>query len=291
MIIKNNQINRLGAYGVILQGCEILLTLKKSGPYRGLWGLPGGAIEFGETPEQALKREILEETAYQAEKVELLRTATSLVKYTKNGDEYDFHHIGIIYMVSGIESMTHAIAEEEARWIAFADLKQEELTPFARDILPIISPTNPLVWRPSRNIRAKVIGIVKHQNRLLVCEVRNDESVLKGWCPLGGGVEFSETSEDALKREIYEELGCDIVINGTSIAYDNIFEHHGAKGHEIILAYPISLVDPKIYEKKRFQIRENNGALIWVEWIDIERFTSGKEVLFPNALMSAIISH
>lgn len=55
---KINQISRHGAYGVVLRDSEILFTLKKSGPYKGLWGLPGGAIEFGETPEEALKREL-----------------------------------------------------------------------------------------------------------------------------------------------------------------------------------------------------------------------------------------
>jgi 8-oxo-dGTP diphosphatase len=67
--------SRHGAYGVLLQGSRILLSLKKSGPYKGLWGLPGGAIEFGETLEEALKRELLEETALAAAQLELLSIA------------------------------------------------------------------------------------------------------------------------------------------------------------------------------------------------------------------------
>ena len=60
---------------------------------------------------------------------------------------------------------------------------------------------NKCVWRPSDTIRAKVIGIAKHADCLLVCEVLNDDGQLKGWCPLGGGIEFGETGEHALKRE------------------------------------------------------------------------------------------
>ena len=41
----------------------MLLTKKNFCPYEGLWGLPGEAIEFGETPEMTVKREIQEETA------------------------------------------------------------------------------------------------------------------------------------------------------------------------------------------------------------------------------------
>lgn len=54
MDAKVDQISRYGAYGVLLQEGEILLTLKKSGPYLGLWDLPGGGIEFGETASKTM---------------------------------------------------------------------------------------------------------------------------------------------------------------------------------------------------------------------------------------------
>ena len=144
------------------------------------------------------------------------------------------------------------------------------------------------IWRPPNSIRPKVIGIAQHQNNLLVCEVLDDQGNLKGWCPLGGGIEFGETAAEALKREIFEELECSIHISGDPITYENIFEHHGFKGHEIILAFSIDFNNPEIYEKKRFQIREDKGTLHWVEWVEIERFYSEKEILFPEALLSKL---
>ncbi len=148
---------------------------------------------------------------------------------------------------------------------------------------------NKHVWRPSESIRAKVIGVAKHADCLLVCEVLNDDGQLKGWSPLGGGIEFGETGEDALKREIKEELGCGIIISGESFICENIFEHQGFKGHEIILVFPIRFDDAQIYCKKRFQIHENRGSVHWVEWIEMERFKSGKAVLFPPALKQRIL--
>ncbi len=145
------------------------------------------------------------------------------------------------------------------------------------------------VWRPMNTIRPKVIGIAKQENRLLVCEVLNDQGERKGWCPLGGGVEFGETCENALKREIAEELGCGILISGQPFIYENIFEHHGFTGHEIILAFPVRFDDPQIYAKKRFQICESRGSMHWVEWIEMERFLSGEEILFPSALLKQIL--
>lgn len=140
------------------------------------------------------------------------------------------------------------------------------------------------VWRPNASIRAKVIGIVKYKNKLLVCEVLDDEGNLKGWCPLGGGIEFGETSEQAIKREILEELECEIVLNSPPITYESIFDHHGVKGHEIIFAFSIQLCDPSLYHKERFQIAEHDGSLHWVEWVDIEKFKRKQEILFPETL-------
>lgn len=128
------KITRHGAYGVLLQDSRILLTLKKSGPYKGLWGLPGGAIEFGETPEEALKRELLEETALAATELELFSIATSNGEYEKSGERYQFHHIGIIYKVLDFTPRPDLVPEEEGRWVILKEVKQEELTPFAKHV-------------------------------------------------------------------------------------------------------------------------------------------------------------
>ncbi len=69
----------------------------------------------------------------------------------------------------------------------------------------------------------------------------NDDGVLKGWCPIGGGIEFGEAAQEALKREMHEELRCDVSITNDPIICENIFEHHGVKGHEIIFAFLLGL--------------------------------------------------
>ena len=56
-----NKASHLGSYGLIIKNEQIVLINKANGPYKGKLDLPGGTIEFGETPEQALIREVKEE--------------------------------------------------------------------------------------------------------------------------------------------------------------------------------------------------------------------------------------
>ncbi|MDF2550539.1 MAG: hypothetical protein K0S07_1606 [Chlamydiales bacterium] len=126
------QVARCGAYGILQKGDSILLVLKKKGPYRGQWDLPGGKIEFGERPDEALVREIHEEVGLVAEQMELLRVAAHHGSYLIEGEETDFHHIGIIYRVPLFKEDPEAVLEEECRWAPWRDLIGDELTPFAK---------------------------------------------------------------------------------------------------------------------------------------------------------------
>ena len=138
------------------------------------------------------------------------------------------------------------------------------------------------VWRPRQAIRPVAIGLLRDGDRLLVAEVPNDDGSVKGWRPLGGGVEFGETAEAALKREFQEELGVEIEVAGPPAIFENLYDHAGHIGHEIIFAFPIQVADPSIRAQRRFQIRDNETP-VWVEWIEMARFAAG-ETLLPTAL-------
>ncbi len=281
------RIIRHGAYGVVLSNFEILLTEKKSGPYKGLWGLPGGAVEFGETPEVALKRELLEESTLETSQLEFLSIATATGTYDIKGESLEFHQVGIIYKVLDWKKRSDLVAEEANRWYPLNNIKKDELTPFAKHAVATLPLSG--IWRPLNKIRGKVIGLAKHEGCLLVFEVLDDDGILKGWCPIGGGIEFGETAEKALMREIFEELNCSAKITGKALTCENIYEHHGSIGHEIIFAFPIKFQNEEIYKKKRFQIYESGGSSHWVEWIQIESFLNKEKVLYPSILLDTIV--
>lgn len=60
---------KIGALAVVLHHDQVLLVQRSKQPDRGLWGFPGGHVEWGETVSQAAARELLEETGVTAQPV------------------------------------------------------------------------------------------------------------------------------------------------------------------------------------------------------------------------------
>lgn len=124
------QFIRTGAYALIIQDGQIFLTRKTAGPHIHQWDLPGGGIEFSETPLQALHRELLEEAALKTTDPTLL---TILTNHGEHPD-YRYHHIGIIYRLHNIIPTDHS-PEEEGRWFPLSNLDHTQLTPFVLQLI------------------------------------------------------------------------------------------------------------------------------------------------------------
>lgn len=97
------KITRTGVYGVVVDEGKLLVIRQKRGPYAGKFDLPGGGIEFGESAEQTLRREFVEEVAMEFDSMQLIDnlTATIDVPSTPSNEPYVFHQIGMIYRVNG----------------------------------------------------------------------------------------------------------------------------------------------------------------------------------------------
>jgi 8-oxo-dGTP diphosphatase len=64
---ETKQRPRLGCAGLIRSGNQVLLGKRNKEPNRGLWVLPGGGVEFGESFAKTLERELLEEAGIQVD--------------------------------------------------------------------------------------------------------------------------------------------------------------------------------------------------------------------------------
>jgi ADP-ribose pyrophosphatase YjhB (NUDIX family) len=58
---------RLGCAGIVRRGSQLLLGRRGKEPNRGLWVLPGGGVEFGESLENTVRRELMEEAGIEIE--------------------------------------------------------------------------------------------------------------------------------------------------------------------------------------------------------------------------------
>ena len=94
------EFKQLGAYGLVINDNKILLIKKSGGPYDGKLDLPGGTIEFCERPEDALKRELLEEVGIEVSECELFDADSVAFEWQFKEDILvKVHHTGIFYKV------------------------------------------------------------------------------------------------------------------------------------------------------------------------------------------------
>ena len=130
---------RISAYALIHDNCHVLLCrLSKELPeWEGCWTLPGGGLEFGESPEEAVIREVEEETGLKI-RVTNVAGIDSLVVHR---DHEDFQGIRIIYHaeVTGGE-LRHELSgsTDRCEWHQlqpFPEIKMVELTRIGLDLI------------------------------------------------------------------------------------------------------------------------------------------------------------
>ncbi len=118
--VTQRKITRIGVYGVVMEEGKMLVVRQKHGPYAGKLDFPGGGIEFGESPEQALHRELIEEVAMEFDSLQLIDnlTATIDIPSTSSNQAYTFFHMGMIYQLKGCRSTSeHALQELQHTWV------------------------------------------------------------------------------------------------------------------------------------------------------------------------------
>lgn len=125
-------------------------------------------------------------------------------------------------------------------------------------------------------IRPLVICIFHNKGSILVAKGMDPKSGKSFYRPIGGGIEYGERSEDALVREVKEEINAEIDCIHYLGTVENIFTYNGELGHEIVQVYDASFVDQSFYHKSKFIGIEDNGVEFEIMWKSIEDFQSGK---------------
>ncbi len=115
---------------IIRKGDKVFATQRGYGEWKGWWEWPGGKMEPGETPQEALVREIHEE----------LDTEISVDKFlcTVEWDYPKFHLTMHCFMCSLLTGALHLNEHEAARWLSAGTLHSVQWLPADDGLLPLI---------------------------------------------------------------------------------------------------------------------------------------------------------
>jgi len=132
-----------------------------------------------------------------------------------------------------------------------------------------------------QSIRNTVKALIRSGDKILVLE-ENYNNRLYYHLP-GGGIEYLESSEKALERELSEEVGYPAKNYTLYKTLTNIFTLDGMTAHEIVQVYDVDLtIDPKILDGKSM-----TGDLIESKFslIDPNDFKRGDKLFYPEGLI------
>lgn len=143
---------RFGAYGVVADGGgRILLARIAEGyPGGGTWHLPGGGVDFGESPRAAVSREIYEETGQEALVGDLLNVTSFRHRRAIGPEGYplDWHGVRAIYSATVPDPSAAQVVEaaggstSESRWWNADALDDLPLSAAVEDALQVVDLKN-----------------------------------------------------------------------------------------------------------------------------------------------------
>jgi 8-oxo-dGTP pyrophosphatase MutT (NUDIX family) len=136
-------------------------------------------------------------------------------------------------------------------------------------------------------IRPIAICLFYNKGKILATVGYDKKTKQKYYRPIGGGIEFGETSQEALVREIIEELNEEVKNLKKLGIIENIFTYCGQAGHEIVFVYDGQFKNKDIYSKKKI-IFSDNGEKDEAIWLDLKKIPNKKIPLYPDGLLSLI---
>jgi len=130
----------------------------------------------------------------------------------------------------------------------------------------------------------RVAGIVMDADRVLLHQTKQDDF----WNLPGGRVEMNESTGDAIRREMMEELGVSIRVERLAFVCEDFYEYDGKEMHEMGFYYVISLPGGhSFYNEREFKGVEQDGKLTF-RWFPIQE-TEQMEI-YPVFLRKELVN-
>lgn len=127
---------------VVVREGLVLLVKRANAPHAGLWGFPGGKIDFGETLRDAAVRELMEETGVQATAGKIL-TAVDAFDVIESAGVRE-HYVLVAVSCTWVSGVPHAADDAlEARWFGLTTLENSNL-PMSSGVVELALQANSL---------------------------------------------------------------------------------------------------------------------------------------------------
>ena len=268
---------RVAAYAVILRDGEILLSrLSAAVTPDELWTLPGGGVDHGEDPRDAVVREVQEETGLDAVVGETARVYSAhLPGVWRDGRRVDAHALRIVY-----DGWVPVDAPEPRVVEVGGSTMAAGWKPVA-DVLNGTVPVSPMVLealadhRPFRHQRLGAYGLVLRGESVLLVRISGRGFHTGSWALPGGGVDHGESPRTALVREIREECGVDAAVGELVAVHDEHFSGTAPNGrfedfHAVGLVFAATVPDDA-----EPVLAEAHGTTDAVAWVPVAEIESG----------------
>jgi ADP-ribose pyrophosphatase YjhB (NUDIX family) len=263
---------RVAAYAVILREDRILLSRLAPHLASGeLWTLPGGGIEFGEHPRDAVVREVYEETGLSAQVGEQAWIDSALIA----GSEEERHAVRIVYdgWVGGDAPVPRVVETDgstvDARWHPLDDVLSGRLpvVQLVRDALA--------EHLPVKRQRLAAKALIRRGEDVLLARLSGRAVETGRWTLPGGGVDHGESPETALIREVLEEAGLDVQVK-TLIGVHDTHLTGNAPGGRLEDFHAVNLVyEATVPDGVEPVVREIDGTTDEVAWVAVADIASG----------------
>ena len=106
----------LGVGAIILRGEQVLLVRRGGEPLKGLWSIPGGVVELGETLSAGLKREVREELGIDVSILEMVEVFERITRDEQG--KVSYHYVLVDYLCEHAGGLPRAGDDAEAAaWV------------------------------------------------------------------------------------------------------------------------------------------------------------------------------
>jgi 8-oxo-dGTP diphosphatase len=125
---------RVAVGAVVIHCGKVLLVQRGQPPAEGLWAIPGGSVELGETLQAAAEREIKEETGIVIQARDPIYTFDMIEKDAKG--RIRFHYVIVDLQAEYVSGQLQAGTDaQQARWITPAELESLQVSPKTKALL------------------------------------------------------------------------------------------------------------------------------------------------------------